>query len=55
MKDVECPYCGIEQDIDHSDNYGFNEGKLYEQECQSCGQTFLFEAFVSYSYEVSKK
>ena len=33
MKDVECPYCYADQEINHDDGYGFDEDQLYEQEC----------------------
>jgi hypothetical protein len=33
MSDVKCPYCGTEQEINHDDGYGYDEGKYYEQEC----------------------
>jgi hypothetical protein len=54
MYDIECPYCGFEQNIDHEDCYGYCEGELYEQECSECGKTFGYETMISYSYTVKK-
>ena len=53
-KDVECPYCGAEQDIDHDDGYGYEEDETYQQECSECEKVFSYTTSVSYSYEVSK-
>ena len=53
MSDVECPYCGEEQEICHDDGYGFEESKVHQQEC-SCGRTFGFTTQISYDYEVLK-
>lgn len=29
--DVECPYCGAEQEINHDDGQGYDEGVLHRQ------------------------
>jgi len=52
MSDVKCPYCGTEQDIDHDDGYGYEEGRDHEQDCVECAKTFNFMTSVSYSYDV---
>ena len=39
-KDIDCPYCGHPQDIDHDDGNGYEEGVLHQQECGLCGKTF---------------
>ena len=41
MKDVDCPYCKAEQDINHDDGYGYEEDGMYEQECQSVTRCLL--------------
>lgn len=52
LKDVECPYCGADLEIDDNDGLGYGRDEEYEQECSSCGKTFLFVVNVTYSYEV---
>ena len=42
MSDVECPYCGAEQEINHDDGYGMDEDGQYEQECGECEKTFSY-------------
>lgn len=51
MSDVKCPYCGEEQEINHDDGYGYEEGKDHEQDC-SCGKSFVFTTFISFCYDV---
>lgn len=53
-RDVSCPYCGYEQDINHDDGYGREEGELHQQECERCFQIFGFYTYVSFSYETQK-
>lgn len=52
MSDVKCPYCGSEQEINHDDGYGYDEGDEYEQDCPACNKTFKFTTFISFSYAV---
>jgi hypothetical protein len=51
MKDIECPYCGHDQDIDHDDGQGYEEDKIHEQECEVCFKSFAFNTTMSYSYD----
>lgn len=51
MKDVKCPYCGGEQDIDHEDGYGYEEDTLHQQECKHCGMCFTYTTMISFDYE----
>lgn len=50
--DVECPYCGADNEICHDDGQGYDEGVLHHQECDACGKTFAYETSISFSYEV---
>jgi len=43
MSDVNCPYCGAEQEINHDDGYGYVEDEVYEQECIECEKIFAFD------------
>ena len=52
MSDIECPYCGTEQEINHDDGYGYDEDREYEQNCVDCRRPFKFTTAISYSYEV---
>ena len=50
MSDVNCPYCGTDQEINHDDGYGYEEDKDHEQECVKCDKTFRFVTSVMFSY-----
>ena len=45
MNDIECPYCGHEQEVNHDDGYGYKEDELHEQQCCECGKYFVFTTF----------
>ncbi len=53
-KDIECPYCGEDQEINHDDGYGYDEGVLHNQQCGNCDKYFVFKTSISYYYEASK-
>ena len=55
-KDVKCPYCGFEQDIDHDDGVGFEENKVWQQLCQNseCEKTFVYSTYIHYDYKVKQ-
>ena len=53
-KDVNCPYCGAEQDICHDDGYGYEEDRMFDQTCHECDRTFIFTTSIRFLYEVSK-
>jgi hypothetical protein len=50
MKDINCPYCNAEIDINHDDGHGYEENELHQQECNKCGKVFVFTTYISYSY-----
>ena len=54
MHDIECPYCGHEQEVNHDDGHGYAENELHEQQCGECYKTFVFTTYISYSYEPYK-
>ena len=54
MHDIECPYCGKEQEINHDDGYGYCEDEVYQQHCSDCDRYFVYTTSVSYSYEANK-
>ena len=53
-KDLECPYCGKELDLNHDDGFGYEEGIKHEMECKYCGKSFVFETSVLFFYEPEK-
>lgn len=52
MSDVKCPYCKVEQEINHDDGYGYDESKTYEQHCDYCCKPFIFTTAISFDYQV---
>lgn len=54
MEDVECPYCGKGQEINHDDGYGYTEYEAHEQECADCEKTFVFHTSVHFHYSANK-
>lgn len=52
MSDVECPYCGKEQEIKHDDGYGYEQDCEHEQTCVKCDEEFDFTTSVMFSYDV---
>lgn len=54
MADLECPYCGSEQEVCHDDGAGYAEDERHEQECSDCGKQYVFTTSISYYYEAEK-
>jgi len=54
MSDIESPYCGTEQEINHDDGFGYEEDIFHEQECNSCAKTFVFTTSIHFYYTASK-
>lgn len=54
MKDVDCPYCGEAQEINHDDGYGYNEDRTYEQQCGDCDKNFTFTTSISFYYDAKQ-
>lgn len=52
--DMECPYCGAEQEVCHDDGQGYDESQKHEHTCSECDKTFVFETTISYHYEPFK-
>ena len=53
-KDLECPYCGEEQEVNHDDGSGYAEDEMHQQECSECNKTFVFTTSMSFYYSPSK-
>lgn len=54
MRDVECPYCGEEQEINHDDGYGYEEGVTHQELCSECEKYFAYTTHVSFDYYAKK-
>lgn len=54
MKDITCPYCECEQDVNHDDGQGYQEEVTHQMECESCNKTFVFTTSISFYYEPNK-
>lgn len=54
MSDLQCPYCGAAQEVNHDDGRGYDELTRHEQTCSECGKTFVFTTQISFDYTPSK-
>ncbi|WP_299076627.1 hypothetical protein [uncultured Paraglaciecola sp.] len=54
MSDVECPYCGQEQEVCQDDGHGCEDGKVYEEQCGFCEKYFALTPSISFDF-YSKK
>jgi glutaredoxin len=54
MSDAECPYCLKDTEICHDDGYGYDESRVYEQECVHCGKTFAYRTRISFDYDTEQ-
>lgn len=52
--DVDCPYCGEGQEINHDDGYGYQEDQTYQQYCSDCDKTFAYTTCISFDYDATK-
>ena len=50
MADMQCPYCGADQKVNHDDGAGYSEDVAHEHECSACEKVFTFTTFISFSY-----
>ena len=53
MTDMTCPYCDSEQEVCHDDGAGYAEDETHQHTCSSCGKSFVFSTYISFSYEAS--
>lgn len=53
-KDIQCPYCGDGQNINHDDGYGYEEDTYHQQQCHDCERYFIFTTSILYLYDVKK-
>jgi hypothetical protein len=48
--DLECPYCGAENEVCHDDGAGYEEDVCHEMQCCECEKNFVFTTYISFSY-----
>lgn len=53
-EDVECPYCGKWNEIQHDDGHGLSEDEAHEEMCGECEKYFVFYTCISFSYSAQK-
>jgi hypothetical protein len=53
-KDIECPYCGHQQDVCHDDGFAYEEDKAHEEVCGGCDKNFVFFTTIMFSYDGRK-
>jgi hypothetical protein len=53
-KDINCPYCGKELDIDHDDGRGYEEDVTHQQQCTHCDKHFVFTTSIVFMYYPEK-
>lgn len=51
--DIECPYCGKGQEINHDDGFGYAEDELHVQQCGDCEQYFTFTTSILFCYSAN--
>ena len=54
MADMQCPYCGADQEVCHDDGHGYEEDIKHEHTCSDCEKTFVFYTYISFDYEPQK-
>ncbi|WP_228897794.1 hypothetical protein [Acidovorax sp. Leaf73] len=54
MSDMQCPYCGADQDVCHDDGAGYAEDVRHEHTCRECEKTFVFNTYISLDYTPRK-
>lgn len=52
--DVECPYCGEDNEVCHDDGAGYDESQKHEMQCHACDKYFVFTTSISYNYSAGK-
>lgn len=48
--DLQCPYCGADNEVCHDDGFGYEQDTLHEIECNACEKYFVFSTCISFSY-----
>jgi len=54
MSDLECPYCGAENEVCHDDGFGLVEDVTHEMECHQCEKNFAFHTTIHLHFRPSR-
>jgi len=52
MKDLVCPYCGFEQDVNNTSDWVNHDGDITNHECEDCKKSFKIKANISIDFEI---
>lgn len=50
MSDMQCPYCGANQQVCHDDGHGYAEDVRHQHQCTECEKSFVFSTMISFHY-----
>jgi len=50
MNNVECPYCGEENEVSHDNGENYSEDETTETECSGCEKIFQIETSVIFDH-----
>jgi len=53
-KDVKCPYCGADVEINHDDGYGYEEDVIFSQECSECEKEFVYTISIEINHKAKR-
>ena len=48
--DLQCPYCGADNEVCHDVSFGYEEDTYHENECSQCKKAFIFTTEIHFSY-----
>jgi len=54
MSDVECPYCGHDQEVCNDDGFGCSEDVVEEMQCVQCDKYFALTTSILFLYGAVK-
>ena len=53
-KDLDCPYCGRGQNVNHDDGQGYAEDEIHQMSCEYCDKYFVYTTYISFNYTPAK-
>lgn len=53
-RDVECPECGADNEINHDDGFGYSEDQTHVMHCSHCDKQFGFHTSIHLHYSEVK-
>lgn len=54
QNDMECPYCGASQEVNHDDGAVYSEDEAHQHQCSKCDKYFVFSTAISFNYYPAK-